>query len=65
MDQRELIRSVAERTGLSLAESADVTRAVLEQLAGQLSEGALSEDGYRHVIGQLPAGYTGQMEPAG
>ena len=39
MDQRGLARAVAERTGLSREESADITRAVLERLADQLSEG--------------------------
>jgi len=39
MDQKELTRAVAERSGLSREESADITRAVLEGLAGQLSEG--------------------------
>jgi uncharacterized protein (DUF2267 family) len=39
MDQKGLIRAVAERTGLSREESADISRAVLEGLAGQLSEG--------------------------
>ena len=39
MDQKELVRSVAERSGLSREESADITRAVLQGLAGQLSEG--------------------------
>jgi uncharacterized protein (DUF2267 family) len=39
MDQRGFARSVAERTGLSREESADVTWAVLEGLADQLSEG--------------------------
>jgi uncharacterized protein (DUF2267 family) len=128
MDQKELIRAVAERTMLSREESADITRAVLEGLAGQLSEGearrlaadlpgplaeqlqaprrrrkgahpvgvndfirqlsertgltnedarsgtgavlatlreALGEEEYRHLIGQLPAGYTGLVEAAG
>jgi len=127
MDQKELARAVAERTGLSREESADITRAVLEGLAGQLSEGearrlatefpgslaepgpaarrrrkgahpvgvddfirqvsertgltggetrtgtgavlaalrqTLSEDDYRHLTGQLPAGYLELMEPA-
>ncbi len=121
MEQKVLVRAVAERTKLSREESADVTRAVLEGLAEQLSDGearrlaadlpgalagqaplqrrrrkgahpvgvdefilrlseraglteadaregagavlaalreALSEDGYQHLIGQLPAGYT-------
>jgi uncharacterized protein (DUF2267 family) len=39
MDQRGFARSVAERTGLSREESADVTWAVLEGLADQLSGG--------------------------
>ena len=39
MDQRGFARSVAERTGLTREESADVTWAVLEGLADQLSEG--------------------------
>ncbi len=39
MDQKGLARAVAERAGLSREESADVTRAVLEGLADQLSEG--------------------------
>ena len=39
MDQKVLIRSVAERSMLSREESADITRAVLEGLAGQLGEG--------------------------
>lgn len=39
MDQKGLARAVAERTGLSREESADVTRAVLERLTDQLSEG--------------------------
>jgi uncharacterized protein (DUF2267 family) len=39
MDQKELVRAVAARTSLSREESADVTRAVLEGLAVQLSDG--------------------------
>ena len=39
MDQKGLARAVAKRAGLSREESADVTRAVLERLADQLSEG--------------------------
>ena len=39
MDQKVLIRSVAERSMLSREESADITRAVLGGLAGQLGEG--------------------------
>jgi uncharacterized protein (DUF2267 family) len=121
MEQKVLVRAVAERTTLSREESADVTRAVLEGLADQLSDGearrlaadlpedlaekvqiprrrrqgahpvgvddfvrqlsehaglteddaragagavlaalreALSAEDYRHLVGQLPAGYT-------
>ncbi len=127
MDQTGLVRAVAERTRLSREESADITRAVLEGLADQLSEGearrlatdlpdlaeqlqarrrrkkeahpvrlhvfirqmsertgltdedtragtgavlavlreALSEQQYRHLVGQLPAEYTGLAEAAG
>ena len=128
MDQKGLVHAVAERTRLSREESADITRAVLEGLADQLSEGearrlaadlpdplaapwqaprrrrkgahpvavndfirqvsertgltdddaragtgavlatlreALSEEDYRHVIAQLPAGYTGLAEAVG
>jgi uncharacterized protein (DUF2267 family) len=39
MDHKGLIAAVAERTRLSREESADITRAVLEGLADQLSEG--------------------------
>jgi uncharacterized protein (DUF2267 family) len=50
MDQKGIFRSIAERTGLSREESADVTRAVLEGLATQLSEGEV-----RHLVDDLPA----------
>lgn len=127
MDQRELARTVAERSGLSREESADITRAVLEGLADQLSAGearrlatdfpdlaerlkaarrrkkeahpvrvrdfisqvsqrtgltdqdasagagavlaalrdALTDEGYRHLVGQLPAEYAGLAEATG
>jgi uncharacterized protein (DUF2267 family) len=39
MDQKQFARAVAERSRLSREESADITRAVLEGLAEQLSEG--------------------------
>jgi len=39
MDQKGLVRAVAVRTRLSREELADITRAVLEGLVGQLSEG--------------------------
>lgn len=50
MDQKTIFRSIAERTGLSREESADITRAVLEGLAAQLSEGET-----RHIAADLPA----------
>jgi uncharacterized protein (DUF2267 family) len=130
VDTKELIRAVAERTSLSREESADITRAVLEGLAAQLSEGearrlavdlpdslaeqlqlsvprrrkkgahpagvddfisrmsehtgltgedaragtgavlavlreALGEEEYRHLVGQLPAGYAALVEAVG
>ena len=39
MGQNEFARAVAERSGLSREEAADLTRAVLEALASQLSNG--------------------------
>jgi len=39
MDHKGLVREVAERTGLAREESADITWAVLEGLADQLSHG--------------------------
>lgn len=50
MDQKELFRAVAERTRLSREESADLTRAVLEGLADQVS-----------VFGNSTAGEARQM----
>src|SRR6202000_3174832 len=58
MDQKLLIRSVAERSMLSREESADITRAVLEGLAGQLGEGEakrLTLDLPEPMTEQLPA----------
>jgi uncharacterized protein (DUF2267 family) len=49
MDHKGLIRAVAERTRLSREESADLTRAVLEGLADQLSEGEA-----RRLAAELP-----------
>lgn len=39
MDQKGIFRAVADRTGFSREESADITRAVLEGLGDQLSDG--------------------------
>src|SRR5215470_12301836 len=49
MDHKGLAREVAERTGLSREESADITWAVLEGLADQLSEGEA-----RRLAAELP-----------
>lgn len=43
MDEREFFTSVAQRTGLSREEAADLTRATLQALAQRLSEGAARE----------------------
>jgi uncharacterized protein (DUF2267 family) len=51
MDDREFFRTVAERTGLSREEAADLTRAALEAIARRLSEGAL-----RALAPHLPDG---------
>jgi uncharacterized protein (DUF2267 family) len=56
MDQKELARTVAERTRLSRQESADIARAVVEGLAVQLSEGEA-----RRLAADLPGALT---EPA-
>lgn len=39
MDEQEFVRTVAERTGLSKQEAADLTWATLETLAHRLSRG--------------------------
>jgi uncharacterized protein (DUF2267 family) len=49
MDQKELARAVAERSGLPREESADLSRAVLEAIAGQLSDGEA-----RRLAAELP-----------
>jgi uncharacterized protein (DUF2267 family) len=51
MDEREFFRTVAERTGLSREEAADLTRAALEAIARRLSEGAV-----RDLVLHLPDG---------
>ena len=56
MDQKALIGAVAERTRLSRGESADITRAALEGLADQLSEGEA-----RRLAADLP-GLTEQLQ---
>ena len=57
MDQKELSRAVAERSGLSREESADLSRAVLEAIAGQLSDGEA-----RRLAEELP-GAGEQWQP--
>ncbi|MFE3031664.1 DUF2267 domain-containing protein [Streptomyces canus] len=51
MDEQEFARTVAERTGLSRQEAADLTRATLETLAHRLSPGEA-----RDLITELPEG---------
>jgi uncharacterized protein (DUF2267 family) len=57
MDTKELVRAVAERTMLSREESADITRAVLEGLVGQLSEGEA-----RRLVADLPGKLAEQLQ---
>ncbi len=59
MDLRELARAVAERTGFSREESADITRAVLEALAAQLSEGEA-----KHFAVDMPQQLAGELDPS-
>jgi uncharacterized protein (DUF2267 family) len=61
MDTKELIRAVADRTSLSREEDARAgTGAVLAVLRE-----ALGEEEYRHLVGQLPAGYAALVEAVG
>jgi uncharacterized protein (DUF2267 family) len=61
VDQKQLVRAVAERSGLSREESADITRAVLEGLEEQLSEGEA-----RRLAAELPEPLVEQVpEPRG
>jgi len=57
MELRQLARGVADRTGLSREESADLSRAVLEGLAVQLSEGEA-----RHLASDLPDLLAGELD---
>ena len=57
MEQKVLVRAVAERTTLSREESADVTRAVLEGLADQLSVGEA-----RRLAADLPEALAEQLQ---
>jgi len=57
MELRQLARGVAQRTGLSREESADLSRAVLEGIAAQLSEGQA-----RHLATDLPDLLAGDTE---
>jgi uncharacterized protein (DUF2267 family) len=56
MDVTELARDVAERTGLSREESADIARAVLEGVSDQLSEGEA-----RHLAAEVPEPLAAEM----
>src|SRR5260370_24819298 len=57
MDVTDLARAVAERTGLSREESADITRAVVDGLAGQLSAGEAN-----HLAIELPQPLAAEAE---
>ena len=57
MEQREFVQAVAERSSLSREESADVTRAVLDALADQLSEGEA-----RRLAADLPGVLPGSSQ---
>ncbi len=57
MDPRGLFTAVAARTVLSHEESADLTRAVVEALAGQLSESEA-----RRLAADLPGLLTEQLQ---
>jgi uncharacterized protein (DUF2267 family) len=57
MEQKVLVRAVAERTTLSREESADVTRAVLEGLADQLSDGEA-----KRLAADLPEAFAEQVQ---
>ena len=56
VDEKRLVRAVAERTWLSTEESADITRAVVQGVAGQLSEGEA-----RRLAGDLPESLADQL----
>jgi uncharacterized protein (DUF2267 family) len=56
----DFIRQLSERTGLTDDDARAGTGAVLAALRE-----ALSDEEYRHLIGQLPSGYTGLVEAAG
>jgi uncharacterized protein (DUF2267 family) len=56
----DFIKQMAEHTGLTEDDARAGTGAVLATLRE-----ALSEEDYRHLIGQLPAEFTGLVEAAG
>lgn len=56
----EFVRQVSGRTGLTAGETRTGTGAVLATLRARLDE-----DGYRHLVGQLPAAYVELAESAG
>ena len=55
----DFIRQVSERTGLTSEDTRDGAGAVLATLRD-----ALSGDGYRHLVGQLPDEYAALAETA-
>lgn len=58
MDDRQLFHTVAERSGLTVEEAGDLTRATLRTLADRLSNGEA-----RHLSEQLPAGLREYVPP--
>ncbi len=59
MPVEEFVRRVSGRTGLTADETRTGTGAVLDVLRERLGE-----DGYGHLVGQLPAAYAKLAEPA-
>lgn len=56
MDEKTFAATVAERAGLSKEEARDLTRATLDELAGQLSSGEL-----RNLVSTLPDWLRSEM----
>jgi uncharacterized protein (DUF2267 family) len=65
VDQRTFVAAVAERAGLSKEEAADLTRATLEAIAGQISSGEvqkLAQTLPDWLVANLPA-HDGSAHP--
>ncbi|MGP4003798.1 DUF2267 domain-containing protein [Streptomyces sp. 8N706] len=68
MEEKEFIRAVSERTGLSRQEAADLTRATLETLAHRLSAGEaqdLTTELPEALAASVRRGATEDIEPFG